>query len=971
MGSSRPKLGCSVVNTEFVPGCSAKGKTIAKNWRWSFIYHWCIIISTGKYMNWHLQPIDTSLEAFQSDLKTGLSQTEADSRLTKYGRNELVEKSGRTPLKIFWEQITTTMVLILIAAAVVAGLLGDTKNTIAITAIVLLYAILGFVQEYRAEQAISALKKLSVPNVRVLRDGSLKEISAHELVPGDIIQLEAGNVLSADVRLLEAINLRIQEAALTGESEPVEKQTAVLSGESLPLGDRSNMGYMSTIITQGRGLALVVTTGMQTELGKIADLIQQSDAGQTPLQKRLDSLGKNLAIIGVVIAVFIAVLGLLRGDELRHMLLTAVSIAVAIVPEGLPAVVTITLALGAQRMLKQNALIRKLPAVETLGSVTVICSDKTGTLTENRMTVVVLDVAGHELDLSEEMDKQGSVHKVNVEGNQSAASLSLLAIGGTLCNDAQLVNTGDGGFHTLGDPTEGALVATAAKMGFWKSTLNSSFPRAAELPFDSERKRMTTVHHLEQYDPTILAGLEIGSHRYIAFTKGSVDGLLGLSNQVWVNGQTQRMDDSFKVRIEAANDRLAKKGMRVLGVAFRLINQIPEVIQMDLEQNLTFIGLFGMIDPPREEVRDAVAITKSAGIRTVMITGDHPLTAAEIARQLGIIGTESNRFASRHSHSQRQETLDSIKVLTGVEIENLSFDELKNVVDDVQVFARVSPEHKLKIVKALQERGHIVSMTGDGVNDAPALKRADIGVAMGITGTDVSKEAADMVLLDDNFATIVSAVKEGRTIYDNIRKFVRFSVAGNIGKVLVMLLAPFLGKPLPLLPLQLLWLNLLTDGLLGLGIGVENPEADTMKRPPYSPKEGVFSRGAGLQVIWVGAMIGALALGLGSWYYFTGREQWQTMVFTFLAFAQVFQALASRSEKDSIFKLRLMSNLLLAGMSALVVGLQLMVLYVPFLAEFFSVKALSLCDLSIAIAGGIVVLVVMEVGKKIKILKSA
>ena len=900
-------------------------------------------------MNWHLQSIDSSLEALQTDLKTGLSQTESESRLTKYGRNELIEKSGRTPFKIFWEQITATMVLILIAAAVVAGLLGDTKNTIAITAIVLLYAILGFVQEYRAEQAISALKKLSVPNVRVLRDGALKEMSARELVPGDMIQLEAGNVLPADVRLLEAVNLRIQEAALTGESEPVEKQTAALSGDGLPLGDRLNMGYMGTMVTQGRGMALVIATGMQTELGKIADLIQQSDTGQTPLQKRLDTLGKNLAIVGVVIAVFIAVLGLLRGDELRHMLLTAVSVAVAIVPEGLPAVVTITLALGAQRMLKQNALIRKLPAVETLGSVTVICSDKTGTLTENRMTVVVLDVAGHELDLTEEMDKHGSVRKVAIEENQNAASLSLLAIGGTLCNDAQLINTGDGGFHTLGDPTEGSLVAAAAKMGFWKSTLDSSFPRAAELPFDSERKRMTTVHHLEQYDPTILAGLEIGDHRYIAFTKGSVDGLLGLSNQVWVNGQLQRMDANFKVRVEAANERLAKKGMRVLGVAFRMMNQIPEVIQTDLEQNLTFIGLFGMIDPPREEVRDAVAITKSAGIRTVMITGDHPLTASEIARQLGII-------------SQAAES----KVLTGAEIENLSFDELKNVVDEVQVFARVSPEHKLKIVQALQERGHIVSMTGDGVNDAPALKRADIGVAMGITGTDVSKEAADMVLLDDNFSTIVSAVKEGRTIYDNIRKFVRFSVAGNIGKVLVMLLAPFLGKPIPLLPLQLLWLNLLTDGLLGLGMGVENAESDTMKRPPYSPKEGVFSRGAGVQVIWVGALIGALALGLGSWYYFTGREQWQTMVFTFLAFAQVFQAWASRSATDSFFKLRIMSNPLLAGMSALVVGLQLMVLYVPFLAEFFGVKALSLCDLSIAIAGGIVVLIVMEVEKWLK-----
>ena len=897
-------------------------------------------------MIWHTKPIETSLTELGSDLSRGLSPSEAEARLAKFGRNELVEKGGRTPLKIFWEQITATMVLILIAAAVVAGLLGDTKNTIAIGAIVLLYAVLGFVQEYRAEQAIAALKKLSVPEVRVFRDGKLVPLSARDLVPGDILQLEAGNVLPADVRLLEAVNLRVQEAALTGESEAVEKQTAALSGDNLPLGDRRNMGYMGTIVTQGRGLALVVATGMQTELGKIADLIQKSGSEETPLQKRLDALGKTLAVIGVIIAVFIAVLGLLRGDELRHMLLTGVSVAVAIVPEGLPAVVTITLALGAQRMLKQNALIRKLPAVETLGSVTVICSDKTGTLTENRMTVVVLDVANHALDLTEEMDRSGSFTATRGLGAPAQSALSLTAIGGALCNDARLVDEGDDRFHTLGDPTEGALVAAAARMGYWKSSLDSSFPRAAELPFDSERKRMTTVHHLGQFDSTTLAGLDIGNHRYIAFTKGSVDGLLGLSSQVWADDKTVPMDAGWKSRIEAANDQLAKKGMRVLGVAFRLMDSIPDVIQTDLEQNLTFIGLFGMIDPPRAEVRDAVAITKSAGIRTVMITGDHPLTAVEIARQLGI--AENGR------------------VLTGAEIENLSFDELKNVVEDVRVFARVSPEHKLKIVQALQERGHIVSMTGDGVNDAPALKRADIGVAMGITGTDVSKEAADMVLIDDNFATIVSAVKEGRVIYDNIRKFVRFSVAGNIGKVLVMLLAPFLGKPIPLLPLQLLWLNLLTDGLLGLGIGVENAESDTMKRQPYSPKEGVFSRGAGVQVMWVGAMIGGLALGLGSWYYFTGREQWQTMVFTFLAFAQVFQALASRSSKDSLFKLRLMSNPTLAGMAALVATLQLAVIYVPSLAEFFGVKSLSLCDLSIAITGGIVVFAVMELEKKLK-----
>jgi Ca2+-transporting ATPase len=897
-------------------------------------------------MNWHLIEIQESILNLTSDGRKGLTKADAAARLEQYGANELVEHGGRTPLQILWEQLTATMVLILIAAAVVAGLLGDYKNTISILAIVALYALLGFSQEYRAEKAIAALKKMSVPNVRVLRDGNLQEVPAHDLVPGDVIQLETGNVLPADLRLLEAVNLRIQEAALTGESEPIEKHTAALSGEDLPLGDRRNMGYMGTIVTQGRGLALVIATGMQTELGKIAELIQQVKQENTPLQRRLDALGKHLALIGVGIAALIFVLGLMRGDELRHMLLTAVSVAVAIVPEGLPAVVTVTLALGAQRMLQRNALIRKLPAVETLGSVTVICSDKTGTLTENRMTVVLLDVAEHALDLTEEVGRDGTLHATRGMGTPVESSLSLAAIGGSLCNDSKLIDTGDDRFHTLGDPTEGALVVAAAKMGYWKSALDSSFPRAAELPFDSERKRMTTVHHLERYDPNILSGLEVGSRRYIAFTKGSVDGLLDITSHVWVEGKSQPLDSGWRSRIEAANERLAKKGMRVLGVAFRLMDSIPEIIQTDLEQNLTLVGLFGMIDPPRSEVKEAVATCRAAGIRPVMITGDHPLTAIEIARQLGIT--------------------DNGRALTGVEIENLTFDELKNVVEEVNVFARVAPEHKLKIVQALQEKGHIVSMTGDGVNDAPALRKADIGVAMGITGTDVSKEASDLVLLDDNFATIVASVREGRTIYDNIRKFVRFSVAGNIGKVLVMLIAPFLGKPLPLLPLQLLWLNLLTDGLLGLGMGVENPEADTMKRAPFSPKEGVFSRGAGTQTIWVGMLIGALALGLGSWYFFTGRPEWQTMIFTSLAFMQVFQALASRSNKESLFKMGLLSNPLLAGMAALVVVLQMMVLYIPALANFFEVIPLSGCDLSIAAGAGVIVFAVMELEKWFK-----
>jgi len=897
-------------------------------------------------MNWHTGTTDSLIEELKTDREKGLTTAEAEARLLVYGINELVERGGRTPFQIFLSQLTETMVLILIAAAVAAAALGDIKDAAAIIAIVLLYAVLGFVQEHRAEQAIAALKKMAVPTVKAVRDGILKEISARELVPGDIVQLESGNLIPADLRLLETINLQIQEAALTGESEPVSKGAYAIDEVDPPLGDRRNMAYLGTIVTGGRGRGLVVATGMDTELGHIADMLQDVGKEQTPLQRRLDRLGKVLAIVGVGIAALIFLIGILRGDDLRHMMLTAVSVAVAIVPEGLPAVVTITLALGSQRMLKRQALIRKLPAVETLGSVTVICSDKTGTLTENRMTVMILDVAEQRIDLSEEVRKDGVLRMTKSIPQETVSSIALSAIGGALCNDASILPFSEDEFRTLGDPTEGALLIAAARLDYWKDSLDKSFPRIAEVPFDSERKRMSTLHSLSNHDPELLVGLALNGSKYIAFTKGSVDGLVEISSRVWVSGKYQDIDDSWRARIQKSNDEMAARGMRVLGVAVRLLDDEPAIFDATLESSLTFIGLFGMIDPPRPEVRDAVASCGTAGIRPVMITGDHPLTALEIAHQLGIT---SNGYT-----------------LTGAELERLSIDELKEHVENISVFARVSPEHKLKIVQALQERGHIVSMTGDGINDAPALRRADIGVAMGITGTDVAKEASDLVLLDDNFATIVAAVGEGRNIYDNIRKFVRFSVAGNIGKVLVMLLAPFLGKPIPLLPLQLLWLNLLTDGLLGLGMGVEGPERETMKRAPYSPQEGVFSRGGWWQVSWVGSLIGLLALGLGALYFFNGRPEWQTMLFTFLAFAQVFQALAARSSRDSLFRLGLFSNPLLAALALIVMGLQLAVLYIPFVSDFFGVLPLSVQDLSVAIGTGGIIFIAMELEKLLK-----
>ncbi|GAB4496941.1 MAG: cation-translocating P-type ATPase [Anaerolineales bacterium] len=898
---------------------------------------------------WHQQTIT---EVFQNQLSQshGLSTQEAAARLAKVGPNELHEKNARSPWKILWEQFTATMVLILIAAAGISAYLQKWQEASAIFAIVLLFGMLGFFQEYRAEKAMAALKKLAVPRVRVQRDGQTVERSARELVPGDVVLLEAGNLIPADLRLIESINLRIQEAALTGESDAVEKTTAPLEKPDLPLGDRVNMAYMGTTVTYGRGTGIVVSTGMQTELGNIANLLQQSADELTPLQKRLDNLGKALAIGGVVVAILVALFDILRGAPLVDAFLLAVSVAVAVVPEGLPAVVTITLALGARRMLARNALIRKLPAVETLGSVTTICSDKTGTLTENRMTVTVLDVAGHRVEVNEETDQRGrDVVELHGEAlSTPKGSLSLLLIGGALCNDARLQaeqTSGGAKLISIGDPTEGALIVAAAKFGLMKSQLDENKPRVAEIPFDSERKRMTTLHSLARSEQSAireLLNVVAPNAAYISFTKGAIDGLLEISTHVWENGARHPLTADYRTRIEASNRSLAENGMRVLGVAFKTYDH-PES-GAALEESLTLVGFVGIMDPPRPEVKEAVAQARRAGIRPVMITGDHPLTALHIARELGI--TDSHGRA-----------------LTGIELNQMTDEALQAVVEQISVFARVSPEHKLRIVNALQARGHVTAMTGDGVNDAPALKTADIGVAMGITGTDVSKEAAKMVLQDDNFATIVAAIEEGRVIYDNLRKFVKFSIGGNIGKILVMLVGVLIGLPAPLLPLQLLWLNLLTDGLLGIGLGVEPAEQNVMQRKPISPDSGIFSNGVGAQTLRFGLLIGTLSLGMGAWHYFTGHEDWQTMMFTTLAFAQVWQALGIRSGNDSIFKVGLFSNKPLLGLALMVVAAQLAALYLPALQNYLKTTILTLPDLLLSIGVGALVLVYAEVEK--------
>ncbi len=908
--------------------------------------------------DWHRLDVSDVLAHFQTDPDNGLTQAEAERRLREHGPNELIERGLKSPWLILWEQLTALMVLILIVATIVSAALGDYKDAAAIGAIIVLNAALGFIQEYRAEKAILALKKMAVPRVRVRRDGHVQEISARALVPGDIVFLEAGALVPVDGRLIESVNLQVQEAALTGESSPVEKVVKALPDPHLGLGDRRNMVYMGTVVTYGRGTMIATETGMHTELGRIADMIQAVKQEQTPLQRRMDQLGRGLAIAALGIVALVFFLGVLRGEDLRLMFLTAISMAVATVPEGLPAVVTIALALGAQRMLKRRALIRKLPAVETLGSVTVICSDKTGTLTENRMAVTVLDVAGHTINLMEMLERKGTVwaDTAHTPHTEPDAALRLVLTGAALCNDAVLENVGGGtgNLHAVGDPTEGALLIAAAQFGLLKPELERTMPRVAEVPFTSERKRMSVAvqnlllgrTRIKQDNPASFDlqryGLE--STPWIIFSKGAVDSLLEVSKQVWAEGKVQPLGPEWRQRIIAANDRLAQDGMRVLGVAFRPLNSLPENGAVDeLECDLIFVGLVGMIDPPRPEVKDAVHLCKTAGIRPVMITGDHPLTAQHIARALDIASDG--------------------RVLTGQELDQVSLEELKAIVEEVPVYARVSPEHKLKIVEALQSRNHIVAMTGDGVNDAPALKKADIGVAMGITGTDVSKEAADMVLLDDNFATIVAAVEEGRTIFDNIRKFIKYTMTSNAGEIWVMLLAPFLGMPLPLLPLQILWINLVTDGLPGLAMTVEPSERDVMRRPPYPPRMHIFARGLGHDIIWVGLLMGFASLALGFWAWYAGHMTWQTMVFTTLTLSQMGNALALRSERDSLFSIGLLSNKALLAAVLLTLVLQLAVVYVPFLQGIFHTVALPLEDLLISLVLSTVVFWAVELRK--------
>ena len=903
------------------------------------------------------------IQELETDVEQGLSSQAAAQRLEQYGLNELVETGKKSPWRIIWEQMTSIMVVILIIAAVISLLLGEYLDVIVISAIVLINAAIGFQQEYKAEEAMSALKKMAVPLVRVRREGHVSEISARELVPGDIVLIEAGNLVPADLRLVNSTNLRVDESALTGESVPVEKEADFAASSDVPLGDRRNMGYMGTVVTYGRATAVVVDSGMNTELGHIATLIQTTGQELTPLQKRINQLSKGLAIAAVALVAVVFLIGILRGEPLELMVLTGISMAVAAVPEGLPAVVTIALAFGAQRMLKRRSLIRKLPAVETLGSVTVICSDKTGTLTENRMTVTILDVAGHKVDFVEDLRDRPAPRLVledealdleTQEMLRSHPALTLLLAGGALANDAVLEQR-NGEYEYVGDPTEGALVVAAARAGLVKDHLEATFPRLAEVPFDSERKRMTTAHAFpsgaDDISPEFMniwnwSGF-LGEFSNVIFAKGAVDSLVPICDRVWVDDHAEELNEHWIARIVDANNEQAEEGMRVLGVAVRTADGVEAKDGQEiLEKELIFVGLVSMMDPARPEVKEAVRRCSEAGIRPVMITGDHPLTAGKIAAELGIAADG--------------------RIMTGQELEQLSEAQLKEIVCEVDVYARVSPEHKLKIVKALQDQVEIVAMTGDGVNDAPALNAADIGVAMGITGTDVAKEASDMILLDDNFATIVAAVEEGRRIYDNIRKFFTYTMTSNAGEIWVMLIAPLIGMPFALLPLQILWVNLVTDGLPGLALGIEPAEKNVMHRPPYPPDENVFGRGMARQILWVGILMGFVSLGVGYYYWSQGNPNWQTIIFTTLVLSQIGNALALRSERESLFKIGLLSNKSMLNAVLLTLVLQLAVVYIPFLQSIFKTNALSWQELLICLVLSTIVFWGVEIEKLMK-----
>ncbi len=844
------------------------------------------------------------------DPRRGLDADDAARRLQVYGRNELAAKAKASLVRRFLNQFRNVMIVILLLAAGLSGVMGELHDTIVILVIVILNAIIGSVQEYRAERAIDALRKMTSSEIRVRRNGHQLQIADEALVPGDIVYLEAGNVVAGDVRLLKCVDLEIDEASLTGESLPVAKHANARLNPECALGDRLTMAFKGTHVTRGHATGITVATGADTELGRVAGLIESAADTQTPLQVRLARFGRRLAVVVLAISLVVFASGLLRGEPWLLMLLTAVSLAVAAIPEALPAVISISLAIGARKMSHRNAVMRRLSAVETLGSVTYICADKTGTLTRNEMRLEIIHAAGRDV---------GSL----AEAGDGAALWTLLGHAMALNND--VVRNGD--HRPRGDPTEIALYLGALEADYDRSELERRHPRLAEVPFHAERRIMSTLNQMDDH--------------VLVVSKGAPESLLRLcQDQLGSHG---KMDIDADALLQKSSE-LAQRGYRVLAFAIRSLDAVPDDISSDqIERDMTFLALVGLIDPPRDEVRQAIRECSSAGITPVMITGDHPGTALAIAEQLGIQSPDGVR--------------------TGTQLDELSDEDLLACVQSTRIYARVSPEQKIRIVRALQQLGEYVAMTGDGVNDAPALKQADIGVAMGLKGTDVARESSDMVLKDDNFATIVGAVREGRRIFDNIKKFIKYTMTSNAGEIWTIFMAPFLGMPLPLLPIQILWINLVTDGLPGLALSAEPGERGIMRRPPRPPDESIFAHGTWQRIIWIGMLIGGLSLGAQAWAYHGGSQNWQTIVFTVLTLCQLMNAMMIRSDHESIFTLGLASNLPLLATVLLTTGLHLLVVYLPLFNDIFNTTPLTPGELAVCFVLPLVVLVASEIEK--------
>ncbi|GMV35064.1 cation-translocating P-type ATPase [Chloroflexi bacterium CFX5] len=859
---------------------------------------------------WHTKNTDQALAQLNSS-ETGLSAKEAEARLAKFGLNEIQAARRISPWEILFEQFKNALILILLGATAISFFLGHGTESIVIAVIVLFAVGLGFVQEYRAERAIEALRQMAAPTATVLRDGIEVKTPAREVVPGDVAILHTGDRIPADGRIIESINLQIEEAALTGESVPVEKHTDALPTQDMPVGDRKNMVYAGTAATYGRGRALIVATGMQTEFGKIAQLLQTVESSKTPLQQNLDKVGSVLARAAFVVVAIIVALGLLRGQPFIEMLIFGIALAVAVVPEALPAVVTISLAIGVQKMVKRHALIRRLPAVETLGSTSVICSDKTGTLTKDEMTVRKLFAAGQVFDVSG--SGYAPVGGFSINGGtktEPSDELKQMLAAAALASDATIMKDETGNeendWDIKGDPTEGALVVAAAKAGLKKEALDETYPRIQEIPFTSESKRMTTLHK--------------NGRGTVAHTKGAPEIILDNCDSLLTSGGVKKLDDSTRKQVMETAREFANQALRVLGVASK-----PDAALESAQVGMTFLGLAGMIDPPRPEAKEAIAICESAGIRPVMITGDHPLTAQAVARELGL--------------------LKNGRVVTGAELDDISDEDFKREVETIDVYARVSPAHKLRVVTALQANQHIVAMTGDGVNDAPALKKADIGIAMGITGTDVTKEAAAMTLTDDNFASIVAAVEEGRGVFGNIKKYLMYLLSSNIGEIGLMAGSALLGLPLPLTAVQILYVNLATDGLPALALSVDPAEKDLMKRKPRNQKTGIFTRPVVALMLAGGIWSTIINLGLFIWAINSGRsiEEAMTMTFVSLVLVQFFKAYNFRSDRHSIFN-RPFENKWLNTAILWEAVLLLLIVYIPALHEPFNTFSLPLVD---------------------------